>query len=133
MDDWNALYTKFRRYTSDLFDCKGIEYKIDIPAIAPTQQLEMDTRQHLWLIFKEMIINIIKHSNCDTAEVNIKVSAGLLKMMVRDNGVGFNEKTETGSNGITNINTRAKSLEGECELQTALNEGTCWNLKLNIR
>ncbi len=84
--------------------------------------LNQDHRQHIFLIFKEAITNIIKHSNATHVSVNITKDKYYMKLVIKDNGT-FKEKTEISlnGNGINNMKTRAEKIEGK--LQIYYNEG----------
>jgi len=61
-DSWQNVLTKFRRYASDLFDSKGIQYAMNVPDSLNISSLDMERRRDLWLIYKEMTTNIARHS-----------------------------------------------------------------------
>jgi signal transduction histidine kinase len=60
-DSWEQIFVKCRRYASDLLDSKEIEYQLDIPADLEVRKLTMPQRRNFWLIFKEILTNIIKN------------------------------------------------------------------------
>lgn len=84
--------------------------------------LNQDHRQHIFLIFKEAITNIIKHSNATHVSVNISKNKYYLKLVIKDNGT-FNKKSEISlnGNGINNMKTRAEKIKGD--LQIYYNDG----------
>ena len=69
-DRWDTILPKFRRYASDLCESKDIQYDIQIPKFISNKELSMERRRNLWLIFKEMVTNVVKHSNCSEFENN---------------------------------------------------------------
>jgi signal transduction histidine kinase len=128
-DDWNHVMAKLRRYASDLFDSKGIRYKIDTPQLTPTKSLTMEHRRHFWLIYKEMVTNIVKHSACSEASVAITLDQGKsLRLVVADNGKGFDPEGPSDRNGNKNIRSRAKALGATVHLDTTPGKGTRWEL-----
>lgn len=84
--------------------------------------LNQDHRQHIFLIFKEAITNIIKHSNAKNVSVSITKDKYYMKLVIKDNG-SFKNKTEISinGNGINNMKTRAAKIKGK--LQIYYNEG----------
>jgi ligand-binding sensor domain-containing protein len=131
-DKWQIILPKFRRYASDLCESKGINYKIDIPESIPVKSLEMERRRNFWLIFKEMVTNAVKHSECSELMINIKVANNKLSLSVSDNGKGFDSEKPTERSGVKNIYARSKSLNGEINLITEPGKGTKWKLLISI-
>ena len=130
-DNWDLLLAKFRRYASDLFDSKEIRYEIDFPERVSFIPLNMEQRQNLWLIFKEIINNIVKHAQCNQVEISIQ-PADDVRLKVIDDGVGFDPKKTTKGMGIKNIRTRAKKLNAQLNLQTTPGKGTQWDMEFDV-
>ncbi|RNC85539.1 MAG: hypothetical protein ED557_01850 [Balneola sp.] len=127
-DGWKEFLVKCRRYASDLLESKGIEYTLHIADQIPGK-LKMDVRQHLWMIFKEMLTNVVRHSKAERVDVILDVENGVLKLIVQDNGTGFEEGGKTG-NGLLNIRKRAEKIKGKLQLETDKEFGTRWRLEL---
>lgn len=130
-DNWEILLAKFRRYASDLLDIKGIQYEINFPETVTIDRLNMEQRQHFWLIFKEIINNAVKHSQCSQIEISILLAEDIC-LTVMDNGVGFDPNKVTRGMGIKNIKTRAKKLNAQLDFQTDPGKGTQWNMAFDI-
>ncbi len=130
-DDWEILLAKCRRFASDLLESKGMEYElfIDSSVSAP---IRLEMRQHLWLIFKEMITNAARHSEATKVDVSITVTAGKLVMKVQDNGTGFDPDGKKEGYGVRNIRERARKIGGELSLETDREIGTRWVLKVTL-
>lgn len=128
-DDWERVLAKFRRYASDLFDSKNIKYKIDIPDTTRLRPLGMEQRRNFWLIYREMVTNVVRHSECSEASVEITViNSRVLRMRISDNGKGFDPSAPTGRNGNRNIRSRSDELHAQLALTTAPGAGTTWEL-----
>ncbi len=126
-DDLENLLTKCRRYAADLFESKGIEYSINFDESA-SGTLDIEKRKNLWLIFKEIVTNIARHSEATSAEVQFQVRNGEVLMEIADDGVGFDTSKSRESNGIKNIRNRAVQVGLSAKL-VSTNEGTVWRLK----
>jgi signal transduction histidine kinase len=129
-DRWDQILVKFRRYASDLFDSNSIAYTIDLPDGNATGSLSMERRRNLWLIYKEIVTNTVKHSQCRNVRISLemppKESATLL---VRDDGKGFDPHAPVARNGLNNIRSRAQALDATIDITSAPGEGTTWILK----
>ncbi len=132
-DSWEIVLPKFRRYVSDLCESKNIGYKIDIPEKTVVKEITMEQRRNLWLIFKEMVTNAVKHSDCTELQVTIYFEKNELFLLVKDNGMGFDPGKHTDRNGIKNIYNRVKEMEGIVNLDTAIGKGTKWELRIPLK
>lgn len=128
-DDWQAFLSKCRRYASDLLESKGIKYSLKIEEHIPGK-LDMQFRQHLWLIFKEMVTNAARHSDAKQLDVILKYEDRLLKLVVQDDGKGMDVDNVKKGNGLVNIQKRADQLKGDITLKTSEGFGTRWILKV---
>lgn len=131
-DKWEIILPKFRRYASDLCESKGITYSINIPETLPGKSLSMEKRRNLWLIFKEIVTNAVKHSECSKLDITIKVENEYLSLLINDNGKGFDPQKPTDRNGIKNIKSRSASLIGKLNLKTCEGNGTQWTLSIPL-
>ncbi|MDZ7714977.1 MAG: triple tyrosine motif-containing protein [Balneolaceae bacterium] len=130
-DDWIDLLSKCRRFASDLLESKNIAYELNIDE-SINRPLDLQLRQHLWLIFKEMITNAARHSEADRVDIRLTYELGELTMVVQDNGKGFNKDADSEGNGIENIRNRAKKIKAEIILESDIKIGTRWILKKKL-
>jgi len=78
--------------------------------------INQDYRQHVFLIFKEAITNIMKHSNATHVCVSITKDKDNLKLTIKDNGTKIiNEYKTLNGNGIKNMKLRAEKINGEIQ------------------
>ncbi len=86
--------------------------------------LSMTFRQNLFLLFKEAINNSLKYSNCKSISLEINIKSKTLTVFYKDDGKGFDINKVQHGNGLTNMQERAKIINGKLELKSQLNEGT---------
>lgn len=123
-DDWQILLARCRRFASDLLESRGIEYELDITEDIP-KNIDIELRQHLWLIFKEMVTNAARHSDADFINIILKYRNNSIFLEVSDNGKGIDEATATTGNGLKNIRQRAEKIGADVSLSTG-DDGTTW-------
>tara|TARA_Y100001935_G_scaffold251458_1_gene253409 strand:- start:15336 stop:18170 length:2835 start_codon:yes stop_codon:yes gene_type:complete len=129
-DNWIQFLAKCRRYASDLLESSGLEYTLKIDEVIPGK-LTMEVRQHLWMIYKEMLTNVVRHSNAKRVDVILGFRKSRLMLVVQDNGNGMMEEQKSSGNGVNNIRKRAKALHAELDLQSDQGSGTRWTLIIN--
>ncbi|MCX7876080.1 MAG: histidine kinase [Melioribacteraceae bacterium] len=131
-DGLDKFFIKLNRYASDLFDTKEINYKIELPLKTINKSISMEKRQNLWLICKETITNIVKHSQCKNVNIKVIMDNQKLELIIEDDGIGFNNESKIYNNGIRNIKERAEALKAEYKLETSLGKGTKWFFSFRI-
>ncbi len=78
--------------------------------------INQDHRQHVFLIFKEAITNIMKHSNATNVYVSFTLDKKTLKLTIKDNGTIISDEYKTlNGNGIKNMTLRAKKINGKIQ------------------
>lgn len=82
---------------------------------------------NVYRICQEAINNIVKHSKCTEFSVQLKKQNFLTKLVITDNGQGFDVSgyisEGTSSLGLLNIKERAESNNGKIKIESS-NEGT---------
>ncbi|XWN38432.1 MAG: triple tyrosine motif-containing protein [Balneola sp.] len=130
-DEWTNFLTKCRRHASDIFEAQDIEYALEMDESIPGQ-LEMELRKNLWLIFKEIITNIIKHADAEYVLIRFTTESGKLSITIRDKGKGFDINALKSGNGITNITKRVETIGGTVNLESKISDGTKWNIEIPL-
>jgi len=89
----------------------------------------------LFRSIKELLINVIKHAKAEQINVDFYVNANLLEIIVADNGIGFDYKSEflsikNQSYGLFSIQERISGLGGELKIDSKSGKGT--KIKMSI-
>lgn len=131
-DDWSVVLPKFRRYASDLCESKGIKYTIEMPENLSGKYLKMNQRHDLWLIFKEIVTNAVKHSSCSNVKIKMFNDADILCLQISDDGIGFDSEIPSSNNGLKNIRARVNTLGGVSDLAASQGNGTNWKIRIPL-
>ncbi|MGI9627143.1 MAG: sensor histidine kinase, partial [Longimicrobiales bacterium] len=91
----------------------------------PRRPIDMELRQDTYLLFKELLQNVLKHSQATKAEIDIRFASPLLQVRVQDNGVGFDMDEANGhsGNGLVMMRKRAAKHGGAVEFATTSENG----------
>ncbi|HLL44206.1 MAG TPA: ATP-binding protein, partial [Segetibacter sp.] len=100
----------------------------------PNLAISLEQRQHIYLSFKEMINNVVKHSKCRHCHITFWQKGKRLCLSVKDDGKGFNIKSNNNNhrNGLANLAHRAKQLNGAFLVESMPGEGTEVKLDLHL-
>jgi ligand-binding sensor domain-containing protein/two-component sensor histidine kinase len=132
-DSLEKLLLRIKRFAAQLFEAKSIEYEINISENIHSFKLPMEIRQHLYLMIKEAINNIIKHSGCTQANICIKNLHDNLLIKIHDNGKGFNASEISYGNGLINLKERALAIHANLAVQSQEITGTEIRIELKIK
>ncbi len=130
-DRFEALVNRMRRFAGDALPDGQLTF--DVSGLPADLALPIDYRRPLFLIFKEAVNNVARHSGATTMIVRLAVKGGLLSMMVEDNGAGFNIAVSGSGEGLGNICRRMKELGGKAEWNTGNGCGTKFLATLPLR
>lgn len=129
-DNLRDFVQYIRRYAVQYFDKSVIKLVIDVPTEINETAINGLVRRNVFLVFKELLHNILKHSQATEVNINISIAGENLSIKVRDNGVGFDTNVATG-NGTHSMQYRMKTIGGQYEL-TSTNEGTQCSFSISL-
>lgn len=75
----------------------------------------------VYRLVQECFNNIAKHSRCANVNISLRSADGVLRLLVEDDGVGFNVEEafrKTGSFGLGGIRERVALLGGRCDISS---------------
>jgi signal transduction histidine kinase/ligand-binding sensor domain-containing protein len=131
-DHLHDLVERMRRFASDTFAARDIDFKFAAPASKSDLKLGSEFRRQVYMIFKESLNNMAKHSECSEAEIDLSIAGGQLTLRLSDNGKGFDTHATGngyGGNGLDSMSQRAVSLGGTLDITSQQGAGTTVTLK----
>ncbi|HSY17909.1 MAG TPA: ATP-binding protein [Candidatus Acidoferrales bacterium] len=124
-DTTASLASYFGSYAQRLLDLASVACGLDIAEDLPERPLDPKFRQELFFAFKEALTNVVRHAGATQVWLRISVQENQLVVEVADNGCGFDSQArQAGSDGISNMNERLRSLGGECKITSSAQQGT---------
>jgi len=127
-DQLSDLVQRMRRFASDIFESRGIEFEFHAPGLESNLSLRSDVRRQVYLIFKEAINNSIRHSGCTQVGLTLSTEKGELLLKISDNGHGLlelkGEDSGSGGHGLKSMTKRAADLGGSLEITSQPGGGT---------
>jgi len=132
-DSMEKLFLRIKQFAAKLFEAKRINYKIKIDERVNQINVLMEYRQHIYLIMKEAINNLVKYSDCTEAEIIVSYNDTLLSIVIKDNGKGYDTNSINYGNGLNSMKKRAEDINATMEMQSKINEGTVIQLFVKIQ
>jgi ligand-binding sensor domain-containing protein/two-component sensor histidine kinase len=114
-DRLGDLTSRMRRFASESLGAANIEFEFRAGGLLEDQHIGLEQRRDIYLILREGIRNILRHSRCSRASVDLSVANGELVMVIRDDGVGFAPDVKSDGQGLASTRERARQLGGQIE------------------
>ncbi len=108
----------------------GIDCEFTIPATLHHDDCPLEFTRNIWLIFKEVLHNIARHSHASQVTIGIAEPNNGFEMEICDNGCGFVEENIEPGNGLVNLRRRAAELRGTLQVKGAPGIGTIIHLHI---
>jgi signal transduction histidine kinase len=102
----------------------GLEVDFQQTQENPARKLPLNFRQNVFLMFKEILANIVKHSHATRVEIKVSETGQLWTMRISDNGRGFDPAQAHNGNGLKNLRRRAEKLGAKLEIVSEKGGGT---------
>jgi len=127
------LVSRMRRYASELFDVKGISFMLQEEKLEDNQKIELELRRDFYLIYKELLRNILRHAEATEVKIRIREEDQFLWLSVSDNGHGFDPNAHTIRQGLHSIRGRIAKWRGHISIDSSDHNGTHIKIGLPLR
>jgi ligand-binding sensor domain-containing protein/two-component sensor histidine kinase len=136
-DHLNNLVQRMRRFAEDILDAQEISYRFNALENLKDVPVGSDVRREVYMIFKECVNNVVKHSGAARVDFRINSENEFLLIEISDDGRGFDtaqaENLDSlGGNGLINMRRRAENLGGTFSIDSAPGKGTRAVIKIPI-
>lgn len=102
---------------------ENISFSFAIDETIKMQKLTSVEGMNIYRTIQEAVNNAFKYANATIISINAKTVDNQIKIIIQDNGIGFDEATIQKGNGLQNMQKRIEEIEGEFQLSSS-NEGT---------
>jgi signal transduction histidine kinase len=125
-DSLDELFAYLSQFFLECFRRTSIRPRLEVMEVAPDSALMPEVRHHLFLVVKEAVNNVIKHSQATEVTLNLNVVRNILEIRIKDNGRGFSPEAiaRAKRHGFPNMRARVEQLGGKLEVSSELGKGT---------
>ncbi|MFI4990198.1 MAG: GAF domain-containing protein [Solirubrobacterales bacterium] len=109
----------------------GIE--LDHEQGSEPQRMSSELESALYRITQEALTNAAKHGKASRAVVEIREQSGEVRLLIRDNGSGFDPLAESEGFGLLGMNERVALLDGELRVESSPDGGTAIRVQLPVQ
>ncbi|MEO0470614.1 MAG: two-component regulator propeller domain-containing protein [Bacteroidota bacterium] len=115
---------RIRDFGEQLFAHSGIDFVYQNHIPDRPISIDIQTKRHLLLIFKEAMHNALKYANCQAVRLSSQLDNGQLRIEVIDDGLGFSKEKLDRINGLNNMKSRAAESGGTLSIHSLPGQGT---------
>ena len=140
-DHLHDLTQRMRHFASEVLSAAEIDLEFQAPESPPDLSLGANIRREVFLIFKENINNIARHSGATRVEIEFLLKQDHLTLRFHDNGRGFDYDSQSqaydwqkarGGNGLISMKKRSHELGGEYLIESQPGVGTTAVLRVPL-
>jgi len=119
-DSLSELFAYLGQSFLEYFRHSPIRPRLEVMEAVPDYALAPEVRHHLFLVVKEAVHNVIKHSQATEVILSLNVVEGSLEIRIEDNGRGFSPDVIAKSkrHGFPNMRARVQQLGGKLEVSS---------------
>ncbi len=117
-DTLDNLISYIRNYILNYFEAEEIKSEINFPDDVPKAAILPEFRRNVFLVIKEALHNVLKHSRAKELNIDINISSKTLTIVIVDSGIGFNADVSQAGNGLVNMKKRIEDLGGVFQIES---------------
>lgn len=114
-DTAGDLTDRMQDYVNQVFVNGEVSVFYDFENLRMHEKLPVDVKENIYLIFKEAINNIVKHSNASRIDINFSFSGSSYRLEIHDNGTEIKNDRKSGQ-GLRNMQMRADRIGSDVEI-----------------
>src|SRR2546421_697145 len=123
-DSMNRVIARMREFAAGVLEAKDIDLIFSADPNIGDAHLSMEQKRDLFLIFKEAINNIAKYAHCNKVSISFHLINKMVRLYIKDDGVGFNVERADSGNGLNIMQKRAGHLKGKINISSSAGNGT---------
>ncbi|MFT3980152.1 MAG: 7TM diverse intracellular signaling domain-containing protein [Ferruginibacter sp.] len=117
-DSLANMVAYIRSYGKEYLENTGIDHTIIIPDNLPDLQVPGTIRRNIFLVIKEALQNIVKHSGAKKVDIELQREPDALRLFIHDDGKGIDfDNIRPFSNGLTNMKKRMEAIGVEFSIE----------------
>ncbi len=129
----NTLVELLSKLLSRIYEDHQIRCKLVVKPDDEPLNIQEELTISVYRIIQELSVNMVKHANADEFIVKLELIDSELRVIVSDDGVGFNiDKNSTGM-GLESIQRRVTQQKGKFVVQSASTNGTTVELVFSVQ
>ena len=123
-DSLDHLADHLLRFAGEFLESSEIRLRSEIQEAIPAIPLTSKVRHALYLASREAFHNAVRHGHPTQITLRISIHAGILSIVIEDNGAGFDPSATARGHGLPNMRTRLEEIGGKAQFTSTPGSGT---------
>lgn len=133
-DTLEGLIAYIRRFANEYLEPTSIHCSFDLLVSLPSTVLTVETRRNVYLVVREALHNVVKHSGAKNINIALEMNEKALRIKIKDDGKGFDPgRLEFPGNGLVNMRKRMNDIGGEILIKSEPGSGTEIKLIVSLK
>ena len=126
-DSMQHIGLRIQETAHALFADSAVRLRVSLPE-AGVPGLTEKQKRDICLIAKESLTNILRHARANRVDVRLQAEPGQLRLIIADDGIGFDLTTDSTGLGLASIRQRAAQLNADLRIESGPQSGTTLTL-----
>ncbi len=125
-DEQDSVYEimeRIKKFASPICMANNIEFVSTVKATSE-KPVPKKIKRNIFLVAKECINNSVKYAECTTIKVSFEYAQSKLRLIIKDNGKGFDYDNVNMGKGLDSMQYRASQVRFECQVKSNPGKGT---------
>lgn len=131
-DTFEKIIIRLKEFTAEMLEPARMNYYFTEDEQLNNVKLNLEQRRDIYLIYKETINNAVKYSEATEVNITLHRQNGFMRLLITDNGKGFDTASTGSGNGIRNMRSRAAELQGQLIIDSIQGAGTTVMLQFPV-
>jgi len=131
-DTFEKVLLKMKEFAAEILEPAGINYYFREEGDFHLLSMNPSQKKDIYLIFKEAINNAVKYSKATEINISVKSENNIVKLLILDNGDGFDATRHYSGNGMKNMRGRAKEMNAVIRIESIKKTGTSIALDIPV-
>ena len=132
-DSLSDVTRRMHRFAEETLGGADIALTFSAPPEDTDLKIGADLRRELYLILKESVNNVARHSGASEASIELALRRHELRLEIIDNGRGFDAAARVDGNGIASMKKRAAAFGGLLSIDSRPGHGSRVRLTASLR
>lgn len=131
-DTFEKVLLRMKEFTAEILEPAGINYFFREEGDFHLLSMNAEQKKDIYLIFKEAVNNAVKYSNATEINITVKSENNVVKLLILDNGDGFDTTHVYSGNGMKNMRGRAKEMNADIKIESIKHAGSSISLHIPV-
>jgi signal transduction histidine kinase/ligand-binding sensor domain-containing protein len=123
-DTFDKVIVRMKEFAAEILEPARINYYFSEEGLLDKAQLNLEQRKDIYMVFKEAVNNAVKYSHATEVNIVLQKKDDSLRMLIVDNGNGFDIDQYHPGNGLKNMQSRAREMKAVLRVDSIKGTGT---------